>query len=178
MPARGGVIREFLRRGGWLVVLPLFVIVVALNSAAGSRAAAARLAAEGIEVRATITGKHEERSWAPGVRSKYLEPTHVLRFSYSSGSVLRGDFHVGTGEAHVSQQFYDSVEEDASVPLRILKDEDAVFELEPGSLQAEADNALGVAALIAAICVPLFLLVGRGALRAVRSRNANPPGSA
>lgn len=81
--------------GGWLAVLPLFVIVAAGISSAGSSSSAARLQTEGVEASATITGKFEERRWRPGVRSNAVEPDHVLQFSYSSGSISRGELRRG-----------------------------------------------------------------------------------
>ena len=160
--------REFLRRGGWLIILPAFVIIAALNAAMHARSASARLAAEGVEAEATITEKREQRRLVPGVRSKLVEPDHLLRFSYSSGSVLRGNFHVGTGEGRVSQAFYDRAAVGSTVPLRYLADDDSVLELEPGSLAGEADNALAIAALIAVLSLPVFVIVWRNAARARR----------
>jgi len=160
--------RLFMRMGGWLAVLPLFVIVAAAISSAGSTSSAARLQTEGVEASATITGKFEERRWRPGVRSSAVEPDHVLRFSYSSGSILRGDFHVGTGEARVSEAFYQNHEKGDVTPLRHLPDDDSVFELEPGSVSGEATNTMLVGGIVVVVCLPLFILLWRNAARAAK----------
>ena len=159
------VFRMFLRKGGWLVILPLFIIAVGVVNYLESSSNAERLQTHGVEGTATITDRLEERrTLAPGRSST----SYILRFRYSSGSILAGNFKVHLGEQRVSKALFDRLGVGDTTPIRVLPGDDRVFEIEPGATMAEGWNAAMIGLVIGVICLPLFLLIWRNAARAVR----------
>lgn len=142
------MMRLFLHMGGWLLVLPLLVVVVAAREAAtagrDTLAAAAQLAEHGANATATVTERTRVDRWR-------WPDEHLVTFTFATGSVLRGDFAAHRGEAPVSAAFFESVREGGQVPVRYLPDDPTVAELEPGAVAARGWNAAGVGLVVAAI---------------------------
>ena len=163
--------RMFLRKGGWLVVLPLFIIVVSALNYREASSYSARLQAHGVNGTATITDRFEERrAFVPGT-SDDPSTSYVLRFRYSTGSILAGDFKVRIAEQRVSKAFFDRLGVGDTTPIRFLPDDDRVFEIEPGAMMAEGSNVGMIGLVIGVTCLPLFLIIWRNAARAVRLRD-------
>lgn len=161
---RVSAVRVFFRLQGWLFVIPL-ALALLFGWLQREESENARLLYEyGVDAVATVVAKDRTSQSGSGT-------TATRGYNYTVRYRFRADGEELVQDQAVNQDFYARVSLDQEVPVRYVRTDPRISEVEPG-VAAAAAIWIGVVAAIAALVALAFLLwrgrLVRSALRAAR----------
>jgi hypothetical protein len=147
----------YIRRGGWLTLLGVLLLVGLGITYAILSNRYARLEAEGIPVTATVTGGDATTSTSTGIGRRSTgstTTTYRVDVRYTAPDPSTGADTFYEGRQQVSNAFYDSVGIGSKIQIRILPDRPKMIEIEPGYM-AHSD----LTALLFIMAFPVLAIV-------------------